>query len=518
MLENIQLLLYGFTIALTPANLIAAFVGAILGLIVGAMPGIGSLTGVALLLPLTFRIDPTTAVIALASLYYSNMYGGSFSAILLNIPGDTPAIVTAMDGYPMTRKGQAGRALATAIMSSFIGGSIGIVILTISGPLLAKWGLAFGPPELSLLIIFALTSIGWILGENPSAGLCATGLGIMLATVGVDRATGGNRYDFGNVNLLSGIAFIPLVIGLFGFTQVIDMVINAKSYNEKNMTKVGIRDAILTKDDWRAIIPTILRCAPLGCIVGVMPGAGATAATFICYAIEKRTNTFKDLMGTGHPVGIATSESANNAAAAGAFAPLLTLGIPGGGTTAVLMGGLMMWGLRPGPLLFTENPDFVWGLISSMYIGNIMCLLIAFAAIPVMMKVVSVPTGVMVPIVSGVCIIGTYTCNNAMFDVFFMVGAGFVGYFMAISKIPAAPLLLAYVLTPMLEGYVRQTFDISRGRMKIFYSSNISLTLLALIVLLSLFPLVGAVRKWRKNKTLKQIDNALDDGEKLEAE
>lgn len=494
-LENIQLLLYGFSVALTPANMIAAFVGAILGLIVGAMPGIGSLTGVALLLPLTFRIDPTTAVIALGALYYSNMYGGSFSAILLNIPGDTPAIVTAMDGYPMTRKGQAGRALATAIMSSFIGGSIGIVILTISGPLLAKWGLAFGPPELSLLIIFALTSIGWILGESPSAGLCATGIGIMLATVGVDRATGGSRYDFGNVNLLSGVAFIPLVIGLFGFTQVIDMVINAKSYSEKNMTKVGIRDAILTKADWKAIIPTILRCAPLGCIVGVMPGAGATAATFICYAVEKRVNKFKDLMGTGHPVGIATPESANNAAAAGAFAPLLTLGIPGGGTTAVLMGGLMMWGLRPGPMLFTENPDFVWGLISSMYIGNVMCLLIAFAAIPVMMRVVSVPTGVMVPVVSAVCIIGTYSYNNAMFDVFFMVGAGFVGYFMSIAKIPSAPLLLAYVLTPMLESYMRQTFDISRGRLRIFYSSNISLTLLVLIVILSLFPIIGALRK-----------------------
>ncbi len=490
MMENIQLLLYGFHIAMTPANLLAAFVGAILGLLVGAMPGIGSLTGVALLLPLTFRIDPTTAIIALASLYYSNMYGGSFSAILLNIPGDTPAIVTAMDGYPMSRKGQAGRALATAIVSSFIGGSIGIVILTISGPLLAKWGLAFGPPELSLLIIFALTSIGWILGENPSAGLAATGIGIMLATVGVDRAVGGSRYDFGNVNLLSGIAFIPLVIGLFGFTQVIDMVINAKSYNDKSIKKVGLRDSLLTKEDWRDILPTIGRCGVLGTIVGVMPGAGATAATFISYAIEKRINRKRSEMGTGHPVGISCAESANNSAAAGAFAPLLTLGIPGGGTTAVLLGGLMMWGLRPGPLLFKEHPDFVWGLISSMYIGNIMCLLIAFASIPIMMRVVRVPTGIMVPIVSSVCIIGTYSCNNAMFDVFFMVGAGFVGYFMNIAKIPAAPLLLAYVLTPMLEGYVRQTFDISRGRFGIFYQSNISIVLLALTVFLTASPLL----------------------------
>ncbi len=498
-MENIQLLLYGFTVAMTPANLLAAFVGAILGLVVGAMPGIGSLTGVALLLPLTFRIDPTTAIIALASLYYSNMYGGSFSAILLNIPGDTPAIVTALDGYPMAKKGQAGRALATAIMSSFIGGTIGIIILTISGPLLAHWGLAFGPPELSLLIIFALTSIGWILGESPSAGLVSTGIGVILATVGVDRAVGGSRYDFGNVNLLSGIAFIPLVIGLFGFTQVIDMVINAHSYKDKPIAKLSVRDALLTREDWRDILPTVFRCGLIGTIVGVMPGAGATAATFITYATEKRINRKRRFMGTGHPVGIASAESANNSAAAGAFAPLLTLGIPGGGTTAVLLGGLMMWGLRPGPLLFKDNPDFVWGLISSMYIGNIMCLIIAFASIPLLMRVVRVPTGIMVPIVSTVCVIGTYSCNNAMFDVFFMVGAGFVGYFMAVSKIPAAPLLLAFVLMPMLEGYARQSFDISRGRISVFYSSNLSLALLVLTLGMTLVPLtLAVVRKFRK--------------------
>lgn len=501
-MENIQLLLYGFSVAFTPANLLAALVGAILGLLVGAMPGIGSLTGVALLLPLTFRIDPTTAIIALAALYYSNMYGGSFSAILLNIPGDTPAIVTAMDGYPMTRKGQAGRALATAIVSSFIGGSIGIVILTLGGPLLARWGIAFGPPELSLLIIFALTSIGWVLGDNLSAGLISTGFGVMLATVGVDRAVGGSRFDFGDVNLLSGIAFIPLIIGMFGFTQVIDMVVNAKSYQDKPIGKIRFRDILLTREDWRDILPTVFRCSLIGTIVGVMPGAGPTAATFIVYASEKRINRRRDLMGTGHPVGIACAESSNNAAAAGAFAPLLTLGIPGGGTTAVLLGGLMMWGLRPGPLLFREHPDFVWGLISSMYIANIMCLIIAFSFIPILMRVVRVPTGILIPIVTAICVIGSYSCNNAMFDVFFMVVAGFVGYFMGISRIPAAPLLLAFVLTPMLESYVRQAFDISRGRFSIFYSSKISLTLLALIVIMSVAPVfVNLFRKLRQGKT-----------------
>lgn len=489
MLENIDHLLYGFTIALTPQNLIAAFVGAVIGLVVGAMPGLGSLTGVALLLPLTFRIDPTTAIIALASLYYSNMYGGSFSSILLNIPGDTPAIVTAMDGYPMARKGQAGRALATAIVSSFIGGSIGIVILTLSGPLLAKWGLAFGPAELSLLVVFALTSIGWILGDSPSAGLAATGFGIILATIGVDKAVGGSRYYFDIPELLSGLPFIPLVVGLFGFTQVIDMVVNAKNYQSENIGKVGIRDAFLTKQDFKDIIPTIARSSLSGTLVGVMPGAGPTAATFINYALEKRIGRHGREMGSGHPCGIACAESSNNSAAAGAFAPLLSLGIPGGGTTAVLLGGLMMWGLQPGPLLFSERPDFVWGLVSSMYIGNVICLLVAYTAIPFMMRIIRVPTGVMVPIVTTICMVGAYTGNGSLFDILVMVLAGFVGYFINLSKVPTAPLLLAFVLTPMLEGYTRQAFDISRGRLGIFYQSGISQALIGLIIVLTAFPI-----------------------------
>ncbi|MGI6037097.1 MAG: tripartite tricarboxylate transporter permease [Limnochordia bacterium] len=504
-MENLQFLLEGLQVALTVPNLLSALAGAIMGLIVGAVPGIGSLAGVALLLPLTFRMNPTTAIIALAALYYANMYGGAFSAILLNIPGDSPAVMTALDGYPLARSGKAGLALSTAIISSFIGGTIGILILTVSGPILARWGLNFGPGELTLLILFAMTSIGWLLGENPSAGLVSTGIGLMFATVGVDRALGLSRFDFGNVNLLSGIPFIPLVIGMFGFSQVIDMVVNKEKYVSTGIHKVDFRSTMMTGQEFRQIAPVSLRNGTMGTFVGVMPGAGATAASFLGYIIEKRINKRGDMMGKGAIEGIAAAESANNGAAMGAFAPLLTLGIPGGGTTAVLLGGLMMWGLRPGPLLFRTNPDFVWGLISSMYIGNIICLIIAFASIPLMMRVVRVPASVMIPIISVVCVIGTYTVNNSLFDVYLMLAMGVLSYFMSIAGLPTAPLLLTFVLTPMLESYVRQAFDISRGSLAIFIGSSISRVLLALTVIFCLAPIVVNILQKRKPKDSKTV-------------
>lgn len=504
-MEVFSYLIDGFMTALTPINLLSAFAGAIIGLIVGAMPGIGSLAGVALLMPLTFKMNPTTAIIMLAALYYSNMYGGSFSAILLNIPGDSPAVMTAIDGYGMARKGQAGKALYTSTMSSFIGGTIGIVILTIFGPVMASWGLAFGPAELAWLILFALTSIGWLLGDKPSTGLLATALGIMLATIGVDRALGQPRFDFGNINLLSGISFIPLVIGMFGFSQVIDMVINRLNYNNDSISsKITIRESLLTKEENKRLIPVSVRTGILGCFIGILPGAGATTASFLSYIFEKRINKNKEQIGKGALEGVAAAESSNNSAAMGAFAPLLTLGIPGSGTTAVLLGGLMMWGLRPGPMLFTENPDFVWGLIASMYIGNIICLIIAIACIPILMKVIKVPAAVMIPIISAVCIVGTFTVNNSMFDVFLMIAMGIAAYFMKLAKIPGPPLLLAFVLTPMLEKYVRQAFDISNGSLSIFVKSGISITLMILTIVFCLSPIIMKLinKKKGKNKNI----------------
>lgn len=502
-MNNLELLLQGIQTALGIQNLLAALAGAVMGLIVGAMPGIGSLAGVALLLPITFKMNPTTAIIMLATLYYANMYGGSFSAILLNIPGDSPAVATALDGYPLARQGKAGKALFTSIVSSFIGGTVGIIILTIFGPMLANWGLVFGPPELAWLILFALTSIGWVLGDNPSAGLLATALGIMLATVGVDKTLGQSRFNFGSVNLLSGIAFIPLVIGMFGFSQVIDMVVNRGNYQNEDIKNPTIKESILGKKEMKSIMPVATRSGLFGCFVGVLPGAGATMAAFLSYIMEKRIGKNRDNMGKGAFEGVAAPEGANNGAAMGAFAPLLSLGIPGSGTTAVLLGGLMMWGLRPGPMLFSENPEFCWGLIGSMYIGNIICLIISIACIPVLMKVVKVPTAVMIPVISVVCVIGTFSVNNSMFDVIFMLAMGVLGYIMNLGSIPAAPLLLAFVLTPMLETYVRQAFDMAAGSISIFVGSKISIVLMILTIGFCLTPMI--MKKIEKSKESSKV-------------
>ncbi|MGE4284361.1 MAG: tripartite tricarboxylate transporter permease [Clostridia bacterium] len=488
-MESINLLIEGFQIAFTPINLFAAIFGAIIGLIVGAMPGIGGITGVALLLPLTFKVPPATAIICLAGLYYSTMYGGSFSAILLNIPGDSPAIMTALDGYPLARQGKAGKALGTSIVSSFIGGTIGIIILTLGAPWLAEIGLKFGSPELALLILFAMTSIGWLLGENVINGLIATGLGIVLATIGVDQALGLSRFNFGQVNLFAGVPFIPLIIGMFGFSQVIEMVLQPDESAEGKI-KFTIKESLLKASEIKRILPVALRQGFLGTFIGVMPGAGATTSSFLSYIFEKRINKNRDQIGKGAVEGIAAAESSNNAAAAGAFAPLLTLGIPGSSTAAVLLGGLIMWGLRPGPLLFTNNPEFVWPLIASMYIGNIICLIIAFACIPILVKAVSVPNSIMIPIISAICIMAAYSANNAMFDVFFMIVIGTMSYFMGLAKIPTAPLLLAFVLTPMLEKYVRQSFDMTKGDISIFFRNGICWTFIILTIVLCISPII----------------------------
>ena len=484
----------GFGVALEPFNMLMAFVGAVMGLVVGAMPGIGSLAGVALLLPLTFKLNPNAAIIMLAAIYYANMYGGSFSAILLNIPGDSPAVMTCIDGYKLTQKGKPGKALFTAIVASFIGGSCGIVILTFMGPLLAEVGLKFGPAEMAAIILMALTSIGWVLGDNPIQGLVTTGFGLLLATIGVDLSTGATRYAFGVPELLSGVNFIPLVIGMFGFSQVMILMQDFRLPQEdhdaelKNK-KLTIRDSMLTRDELKQIIPTALRQGPLGCFVGVLPGAGSTMATFLCYVFEKKVGRHGAEMGQGALVGVAAPEAGNNGAAAGAFAPLLSLGIPGSGTTAVLLGGLMMWGLRPGPLLFTENPEFAWGLIASMYVGNLICLAISVMVIPFLVHILRVPKALVIPVVTVVCVVGSYSVGNNMLDVALMLAAGVVGYFFTFFNYPIAPLLLAFVLAPILEKSLNAAFEISGGSFGIFVQSPIAFGFLLLTACICCMPL-----------------------------
>nr|WP_325213877.1 tripartite tricarboxylate transporter permease [uncultured Oscillibacter sp.] len=498
-MENFASLLAGFQVALAPENIGVCLLGAVLGLVVGAMPGIGSLAGCALLLPLTYKFNPTTAIIMLGALYYANMYGGSFSAILLNIPGDSPAITTALDGYPMARKGRPGQALMTANLASFIGGTIGILILTVTASGLATIGLMFGYAEMTIILLIAMTSISWLIGENPIKGIVITMLGILVASIGMDTLSGAPRYEFGNMYLLGGIPFTPFIIGCVGFAQVIKLI-NEREADEKNRAgddskqKRSIKDSMPTGHDLKRMLPPVLRSGFVGTFVGVLPGSGATTGSMVGYAMQKKFKS-EEPMGTGAIEGIAASEAANNAAAAGAFAPLLALGIPGSGTGAVLLGGLMMWGLNPGPLLFDTNPDFCWGLISSMYVANIFTLLVAILVIPFLIKILSVPVKYMIPIITCVCIVGAYSTSNSMYGVMVMFVSGIVGYLLDKNGFPTAPMLLAFVLAPMLEENMRKAFIASRGSLGIFADSPLKLVLLAVFLVLILTPTVKAVRK-----------------------
>ena len=506
-MENLQLLLHGFTVACTLENIGAALLGSILGLIVGAMPGIGSLAGVALLLPLTYKFNPTTAIIMLGALYYSNMYGGSFSAILLNIPGDSPAIMTAMDGYPMaTKKKRPGQALMTANSASCIGGTIGMVILTMMGPALADIGLKFGPSEMTALLLIAMTSISWLVGENLLKGVVLTMLGILLASMGMDTLSGAPRYDFGSMYLLGGIPFTPYIIGTVGFSQVISLVMErgsdaARKEAGKGMGKLSIRSSLLTAHDYKRLIPPAVRSGFMATFIGVLPGAGATTGAFMGYAMQKKFKS-EEPLGTGALEGIAASEAANNAAAAGAFAPLLALGIPGSGTGAVLLGGLMMWGLNPGPLLFTNEPDFTWGLIASLFISNLITLFIALMVIPFLIKILSVPVKYMIPCITCICVVGSYSSSYSMYGVLIMFLSGLLGYFLQKNDYPTAPMLLSFVLAPLLESNMRKAFIISGGSLNIFFTRPITCVLMIIFLIMVAVPVFKAVTK--KNKPGKQ--------------
>lgn len=506
-METLQLLLQGFTVALGPQNIGAAFLGAVLGLIVGAMPGIGSLAGCALLLPLTFGFNPTTAIIMLGAIYYSNMYGGAFSAILINVPGDAPAIMTAQDGYAMTRKGRPGQALMAANFSSCIGGIIGMIILVFLGPALANFGLNFGPSEMAMMMLVAMTSISWLVGESPLLGIICTCLGILLSSMGIDIVSGAIRYDFGNDYLLGGINFIPLVIGFIGMAQVLELTAGSRESEDvdaKVGKKLTLRGSMLSKDEFKRILRPSINSGLLGTFIGFLPGAGATAGSFLSYALEKKSGKSKVTLGEGAVEGIAASESANNAAAAGAFGPLLSLGIPGSGTTAVLLGGLMMWGLNPGPMLFQSEPEFAWGLIASLFISNAIALLIALGTIPWIIKLLKVPVAVMIPSITVICFVGAFSTSNSMFGVVVMMIGGILGYIFKKNDIPVSPLLLSFVLSSTLETNVRRTFIASQGSLELFYTRPITLVFLLIFLIIAGTPLVKAIIKKGKKEPVQE--------------
>ena len=498
-METLNYLLSGFQTALTFQNVGAAAIGAVLGLIVGAMPGIGSLVGIALLLPLTYAFNPTTAIIMLGAIYYANMFGGAFSSILINVPGDAPAIMTALDGYPLARKGKPGKALMVSNMSSFVGGLIGMIILTFFGPALAEFGLKFGPAEMTTLMLVALSSISWLIEGNVLKGLAITCIGILVATIGISTNTGEARYTFGVVHLLSGVNFIPLVVGFIGMAQVFNLVTQEERENELVVKKLGIKDCKLEKEDISRIKSPVIRGGILGSVIGFIPGAGATMASIVNYTIQKKSKN-KEPLGTGAIEGIAASEAANNGAAAGAFGPLLALGIPGSGTTAVLLGGLMMWGLQPGPRLFIDSPDFAWGLISSLYVSNIISLVFALVMIPVIMKVICIPNKILIPTITMVCFVGSYASTTSMWGVLIMIIGGILGYLFQRFGYSASPMLLATILSVTFEINLRRALNISGGSLSIFVEKPLSLVFLLIFIGLMFSPVLKKIYKKARQK------------------
>jgi putative tricarboxylic transport membrane protein len=469
-------LVMGFTIALSPFNLLMALLGVVVGTFIGALPGIGPVSGVALLLPLTFGMPPTSGIIMLAAIYYGSQYGGTITSVLINTPGESASVVTCIDGYQMALKGRAGPALGVAAIGSFIAGTFGVVLLMLMSPTLARWALSFGPPETFALMLLGLTTVTGLTGEHAVKGYISMVLGLMLSMVGFDIISGDARYTGGVNEMLEGIDFLPVAIGLFGIGEVLVAAEQAVDMAVLE-ARFGIRDVWPTAADWVRSRWAMVRGTVLGFFIGVLPGTASTIASFLSYALERKVSPHPEEFGKGAIEGVAGPESANNAASAGAMVPLLTLGIPGSGTTAVLLGGLMMWGLRPGPLLFEKNPDFVWGLIASMYIGNVMLVILNIAFIPMFVRALRIPYNILMPLIIVFCITGAYAANNRVWDVGLMLVFGALGYVMKKLDYSPAALTLALVLGPLAERALRQALIISDAGLAIFFLRPIAAVL-----------------------------------------
>ena len=482
----------GFSVALTPFNLLMAFAGVTLGILIGALPGVGPPSGVALLLPLTFGMNPTSGIIMLAALYAGTMYGGTITSVLINTPGESASVVTCLDGHQMALQGRAGPALGIAAIGSFIAGTFGVVLLMLVSPALARWSLSFGPPETFALMLLGLTTVTLLTGDNPVKGYISMLLGLMLATVGFDIISGDARFAFGIPEMMDGIDFLPVAIGLFGLGEVLAGAEAPKGQAIPHV-RYGLRQLMPDAKDWVRSRWAIARGTLLGFFVGVLPGAGPTIATFLSYALEKKVSRHPHEFGHGAIEGVAAPESANNAAATGAMVPMLTLGIPGSATTAIMLGGLMMWGLRPGPLLFEKNPEFVWGLIASQYIANVMLLILSTAFIPLFVRALRVPYAILMPIIIIFCITGAYSLKNSVWDVGQMLVFGVLGYAMKKLGYSPAALTLALVLGPLAERALRQSLIISEVGLGIFFMRPISAVLAIAALAAVLVPVLRAI-------------------------
>jgi putative tricarboxylic transport membrane protein len=478
--ENVS---QGFQIACTAGNLLYCFVGVFLGTLIGVLPGIGPAGAISLLLPITFGIDPVSSIILLAGIYYGSQYGGSTTSILVNIPGEASSVVTCLDGYRMARQGRAGPALGIAAFGSFIAGTVGIIVLMFLAEPLSRVAIRFGPPEYFALMVLALTILTYLAQGSMVKAVIMAILGIILSQIGADMITGRIRFAFGVAELQDGIGLIPVVMGLFGIAEVLT---NLESSEDLEIFKGKMKGLLPNLKDWVDSWGAILRGTILGFFLGILPGGGAVVASFVSYAVEKRVSKHPEKFGTGVIEGVAGPESANNSATSGAFIPLFTLGIPSNAVMALLLGALMIHGLQPGPLLIKEHPDIFWGTVASMYIGNVLLLVLNLPLIGLWVKLVKVPYRLLFPLILFCCVIGAYSISNSAFDVVVMVLFGILGYIFRKYGYEPAPLIMAFILGPTLENSLRQSLLMSQGDFSILFTHVIAVVCLAISLLLLL--------------------------------
>jgi len=493
-MDEIQSLMHGFAVALSFKNLALMFVGIILGVIIGVLPGLGGANGVAILLPLTFSMaqtpgGTTSAIILLSCIYWGALFGGAITSILFNIPGEPWSVATTFDGYPLAQQGRAGNALTAAFTSSFVGALVAVIVITFLSPIVASFALEFGPPEFFAVYLLTFCAFVGMSKEPPFKTIASMMLGFALAAVGTDPVTGTLRLTFGSTALLSGFDFLVAVIGLFGIGEILITLEEGLAFKGAS-AKINLRVVLDTWKELPRYWMTSIRSSAVGCFMGIVPG-GATPASFMSYGVARRFSPDGEKFGTGKLEGVVAPETAAHAAGTSALLPMLTLGVPGSPTAAVLLGGLLIWGLQPGPLLFVEQKDFVWGLIASMYLGNIAGLIVVLTCVPAFAAILRIPFAVIAPVIIVICAIGSYTVHNSMFDVWMMVVFGVAGYLLKKLSYPLAPMVLAIVLGDRAEASFRQAMLVSQGDLRVFFSNGLVGTMSGLALALLAWPLLS---------------------------
>ena len=498
-MDGLALLYSGFINSFTVVNLIACFIGVLIGTIVGVLPGLGPTATMALILPFTLQVGPTAGLIMMTGVWYGAMYGGSTTSILVNIPGEAASVVTCIDGYQMCRKGRAGAALALVAVGSFVAGTLGILGLQFFAPLLGNAALSFGPPEFLSFMILTFVLLSNLSAEAPLKGALMIVLGLFISSVGINPMDSYPRFTFGSEQLMLGIDFLPIAMGLFGISEILKIAV--EKYVKPQVNKIRLRELYPSKEEIRRSISPALRGSVLGFFIGLLPGPCTVISTFVSYAMEKRISKTPEEFGHGAVEGVVGPESANNSAVLGSMIPLLTLGIPFAAPSAIMLAGLRMHNVEPGPMLFTSFPDVFWTFIAAMYLGNLMLLVLNLPLVGIFAKIAVIRPQVLMPIISLICLVGVYSVRNSLFDVWVMIIAGFVGYFLRAWKYPIAPFIIGVVLGPTTENSLRQTFLMFRGDVTLVADRPVSMTLLTLTVLFLAYRLTAAL--WGKRIALK---------------